>query len=158
MAKTFILIWLFAVSIAYGYEGKMTTDQLVSQSDVVVTGKLSGVKEWVADGVEHGEGVIAISDTIHGEVPESKKVTLRWSNRLYRSGALRFSDTGEEKFIWLLWRAQDGSFRAQHSGCRAPLSDRPAILAAIQKRKAEQTGAGQPASAHGSKRENKDKP
>ena len=147
MAKALALIWLLAMSVAHaGYEAKLTTSQLLSQSDVVVIGKLMGVKESISDGVAHGEGVIEISDTLDGKVPNSKKVTLHWANRLYRSGALEFADTGETEFIWLLWRAQDGTYRARHSGCQIPLSERAVVLAAIQKRKeAEQGSAGQPA-------------
>lgn len=117
MAKALTLVWLFAVGFVHGYETNLSADQLLAQSDVVVVGKLSGVKEWIADNVVYGEGVIEIFDILYGEAPESKKMTLRWANRLYRSNAVEFDDTGEVKFIWLLWRAQDGSFRARHSGC-----------------------------------------
>lgn len=159
MAKALTLFWLLAMGFSQaGYEAKLSIVQLLAQSDVVVVGKLKGVKEWIADGVAHREGVIEISDALEGKIPESEKATLRWANELYRSGALELSDTGDAEFIWLLWRAQDGTYRARHSGCQIPLSERATVLAAIQKRRAEQGSAGQPATRSESDSEGGDKP
>ncbi|MDP0490675.1 MAG: hypothetical protein Q7Q71_06470 [Verrucomicrobiota bacterium JB023] len=141
MKKALAVILMLQASIAQGYEIDLTVDQLLAESNVVVVGKLSKVKDWIEGDFARGEGFIEVSETLLGAIPRKKRLNLRWANRLYRSGAVEFEDTGDEEFVWFLWRVKDGSFRARYSSCKAPLDEKTQILAAIKKRQAEQGGA-----------------
>ena len=136
----FLIIFLSLLSAGAtqaDYEGKLSTAELLAQTDVVVVGRLTNVKEWSADKVDYGEGTIEVTESLLGALPDTKKVTLRWSNRQYTSGRLDFKETGKLEFVWLLWRAQDGTFRVRHSGQKAPLDQKKQIVEGIEKRKAE---------------------
>ncbi len=136
----FILLFLLGAGSAQAdYERRLSTAELLAQTDVVVIGRLTNVKEWSVDKVDYGEGTIEVTETLMGALSDSKKLTLRWSNPQYTSGRLGFKETGKAEFVWLLWRAQDGTFRVRHSGQKLPLDQKMEIVAGIEKRKAEQT-------------------
>lgn len=130
-----VFIGMLAVVFAHGSESKISVKELLFQTDVVVVGKLSNVKEWDVDDVRWGEGTIQVSEVLDGEVPLGKEITLRWSNPIYRSGVVEFKDTGAMKFVWLLWKPRDGTFRARHSSCQSLFSTRDEIMKEIQKQK-----------------------
>ncbi|RYD22313.1 MAG: hypothetical protein EOP87_27070 [Verrucomicrobiaceae bacterium] len=54
------------------------------------------------------------------------------ANVLYTSSRLDFQDTGKTEQVWLLWRAQDGTYRVRHSGQQAPLGKKAEIVAGIR--------------------------
>jgi hypothetical protein len=120
------------------FEAPQTIAQLLEQTDAVVVGKLSNVKTWSDDVVDYGEGTIVVSEVLHGATPQTREVTLRWSNKSYTTGRLEFEDTGKTEYVWMLWRARDGSYRAHHSARQAPLKKKAEIIAGIAAKKKAQ--------------------
>ena len=113
------------------FETPQTVAQLLEQTDVVVVGKLSNVETWTVDDIDYGEGTILVSEALHGVAPQTKKVTLRWSNNRFTSSTIEFKDTGKTEFVWMLWRARDGTYRAHHTARQAPLAKKAEIVAGM---------------------------
>src|SRR5262245_52664944 len=88
---------------------------LVCDSDLIVIGTLSSVNEYSKEGIDYGQGMITVEETIWGAVNPGEALTLKWDNvsdvvcprvehRLHE----------DKKGIWLLKLSPDGSVRADY--------------------------------------------
>lgn len=153
-----VIFLLSALTARAGFEVPMSISELLAQTDVVVVGRLTKVEKWAVDQIDYGEGTIQVTEVLFG-VTYTKNLTLRWENQQYTSGRLDFEDTGGTQYVWLLWRARDGTFRVRHSHQKAPLKERSEIVPAIEKMKAgHEGGSARSAPAPGSKPESDDRP
>ena len=133
-----VIVSMFSSTASHAFERTVSVAELLTQTDVVVIGDLLDVKVWTSDHIDYGEGTIEITETLLGNIPATKKVILRWSNRQYRSDRTEYKATNGVKFIWLLWRAQDGTFRASSSSRKVNLDQKNNIVKQLKNRKTEQ--------------------
>jgi hypothetical protein len=88
---------------------------LVCDSDLIVVGTLSSVNEYSKDGIDYGEGVITVDETIWGGVNPGETLTLKWSNDSETiCPRVEHGQHAEKKGIWLLTLLSDGEVRANY--------------------------------------------
>lgn len=76
---------------------------LVCDSDLIVIGTLSSVNVYSKDGVDYGEGVITVDETIWGAVNPGESFTLKWANASeIVCPRVEHRQRAEKKGIWLL--------------------------------------------------------
>ena len=132
-----IILSLLATTPSQAFERKMSVAEVLTQTDVVVVGNLVNVKEWTTDNIDYGMGTIEVTETLLGNIPITKKITLKWSNRRYQSERVEYKATNGVKFVWLLWRAQDGTFRAPSSSMKVNHDQRGDVVRNIKNIRAE---------------------
>lgn len=109
----------------------VSVEELVRETDLIVVGTLRDASERTADGVDYGEGHIAVREVIWGKVSPGDSLLLRWSNASNmvcpRVEPQYFK--GKEG-IWLLTR--DGeAVAADYPGRFVELSERRRVEAAL---------------------------
>ena len=77
-----ILISLLFQSTVWAEWGLLPLKDTVKESDLVVIGTLTGIKEYTENKMDYGSGTITVEEVLYGKLPaKEKKITLIWQNR-----------------------------------------------------------------------------
>ena len=92
-------------------------EELVCDSDLIVVGTLSSVSEYSENGMDYGQGMITVDETIWGAVTPGETLTMKWDNPS-NLGCPRVGHghNSDKKGIWLLTLSSDCEVRANHPG------------------------------------------
>jgi hypothetical protein len=93
---------------------------VVSWSDVIVLGTLSGVVQESRDGSDYAEGTIHVSEVLWGPIIPENRLLLQWSNPFSMTCPRTEHVHRTERGIWLLEMLQDGTVRACDPDCFQP--------------------------------------
>src|SRR5262245_21111122 len=108
-----ILLGLPALSLAKW--AWIPLKDLICDSDLIVIGTLSSVNEYSKDGIDYGQGVITVDETIWGAVNPGEALTLKWDNPSeIVCPRVEHRHHAEKKGIWLLKLSSDREVRADY--------------------------------------------
>ena len=146
------IITIFLIGTAQAKWGHIPPANLLKKTDLVVVAKLSEINEFTKNDVDYGEGILVVSEVIHGEVKAGVRLKLEWSN-LSKITCPRINHTQHDsvEMIWLLTVSEAGSVFANHPCRIISLDRRPEVEKAIEHIDTQQDGGGQPATRSESK-------
>lgn len=135
MKKTLLFAVLILALPAFAKWAHVPTETLTQQSDLVVVGSLTEVKEWTAAEVDHGEGTIVVEDVLHGAAKVGDKLHLIWQND---SGIacprVEWKQAEKQQGIWLLTRDKQ-DVRADHPGRFVRVEAKADVIKALKARR-----------------------
>jgi hypothetical protein len=108
---------------------------LVQDSDVIIVGTLSDVREYSEKGMDYGNGTIQVEEVIWGNITKGQNLALLWSNRT-DVVCPRIEHRGHEnqKGIWLLTIDEQGNVAANYPRRFVDLTERDQVIDALVKR------------------------
>jgi len=123
---------LLSINAIAGFGTKLSIVQILKETDLVIVGKISQIKTWTVDNIEYAEATITVEETLLGEPPKLKLITIRGAHHIYQSDSLTFKNTEEQKSVWLLWKAQDGTYRSRHSNSQVNIKEKNNVIRQIK--------------------------
>lgn len=129
-----VLVGILA-STAFASRTGVPLADVVQDSDIIVIGTLTQVREYSDKGMDYGSGTIRVKEMIWGAVLKDQHLTLTWENP---TGVIcpRTEHKGEEnkKGIWLLTFDRQGNARADYPERFAKLKDKDKVIDALMKK------------------------
>lgn len=136
---------ILAVSYnAFAKWGFVSLDELIKESDLIVTGTLQSVSEYSKEDTDYGEGIILIEKVVSGNVKTingfplktGDKIELKWHNlSMIACPRVEHKWSENKKEIWLLTVENDKSVRADYPGRSVSLDKLDEVKKHLRKRK-----------------------
>ena len=118
------IIFGFSVnSFAQSFEEWIPLDQLVKESDLIVSGTLYSVSNYTNNNIDYSEGIIGVKEFISGNVKTTAdsslkmgdRIKLTWQNpstKIY--GRIELGGSKNNEVIWILKVKSDGTVTADN--------------------------------------------
>ncbi|KAF0248798.1 MAG: hypothetical protein FD167_1802 [bacterium] len=132
-----LVIMLLTVTLGLARWAFIPLEQLVQESDLIVIGALTDVKEHTENEIEHGRGVITVDKVLWGNVKAGEKLNLTWENAVgIVCPRIDHKDNQQKKAIWLLTVEKNNGVKADYPGRFVELTQKEEILKLIKQNKA----------------------
>jgi hypothetical protein len=120
MKRTFInclAILLFVAPAAVARVALIPLEALLKKTDVIVVARLTDVRETTKERLDHGSGVLTVTELIGGNAKVGDKLRLEWSNESeVICPRVEHASFKDQTVIWLLQTSTNGTVRADHPG------------------------------------------
>ncbi|MBA4147569.1 MAG: hypothetical protein H0X66_05600 [Verrucomicrobia bacterium] len=110
------------------------TEKLLTETDLVVVARLSDVTRTTKKDVDHGSGILTVSEVLKGPATPGQKLTLEWANQQRISRRIDHADQSGKTNIWLLQKTTNGTFTANYPGRVLDLEQREEVRNLLKKR------------------------
>lgn len=135
------LVLLFLSSFGYAEFAVLKIEERVSNSDLIVTGRLISVSESQTENLRSSKGILVIEKTLYGDFADSMgqklksgdKVEVEWENS--QIIACQFGFEENEKQVWFLTVDKEGNIAPLLPGSADSLDNLPEIDGYLKKSK-----------------------